>query len=64
VLLFTSRIDHVVPPSTGDFLEGALGASVTRIMLEQSHHVATLDYDAELIASETIDFMKKVVVPL
>ena len=64
VLMFTSRTDHVVPPTTGDFLEGALSAPVTRIMLEQSHHVATLDYDAELIATATIEFMNKVVVPL
>jgi carboxylesterase len=64
VLMFSSRTDHVVPPSTGDFLEGALSAPVRRIMLEQSHHVATLDYDAELIAEETIEFMNKVVVPL
>jgi esterase/lipase len=33
-------------------------------MLEKSHHVATLDYDAELITEETIEFMNKVVVPL
>jgi carboxylesterase len=64
VLLFTSRTDHVVPPTTGDFLEGALRAPTRRIMLERSHHVATLDYDAELIAEETIEFMNKVVVPL
>jgi carboxylesterase len=64
VLMFTSRTDHVVPPTTGDFLEKALDVPLRRIMLERSHHVATLDYDAELIAEETIEFMDKVVVPL
>jgi carboxylesterase len=64
VLMFTSRTDHVVPPSTGAFLEGAISAPTERVMLEQSHHVATLDYDAELIATGTIEFMQKVVVSL
>jgi carboxylesterase len=64
VLMFTSRTDHVVPPTTGDFLEGVITAPLERVMLEKSHHVATLDYDADLIATGTIEFMHKVVVPL
>jgi carboxylesterase len=64
VLLFSSRVDHVVPPSHGDYLAASLSAPLERIMLERSYHVATLDYDADLIAQATIGFMKKVVVPL
>jgi carboxylesterase len=64
VLMFTSRTDHVVPPTTGDFLEVVITSPIERVMLEQSHHVATLDYDAELIARATIEFLQKVVVPL
>jgi carboxylesterase len=64
VLLFSSRIDHVVPPSNGDYLATHICAPLERIMLEKSFHVATLDYDADLIAQATVDFMKKVVVPL
>jgi carboxylesterase len=64
VLLFSSRTDHVVPPSTGAFLQATLKAPVERVMLERSHHVATLDYDADVIAEKTIDFLAKVVVPL
>jgi carboxylesterase len=64
VLMFTSRTDHVVPPTTGDFLEKTLTAPVERIMLEKSHHVATLDYDAERIAAATIEFMSNAVVAL
>jgi carboxylesterase len=62
--LFSSRVDHVVPPSHGDYLAASLSAPLERIMLERSYHVATLDYDADLIAQATIGFMKKVVVPL
>ena len=64
VLLFSSRVDHVVPPSHGDYLAANLTAPLERIMLERSYHVATLDYDAELIATTTVDFMKKVVAPI
>jgi carboxylesterase len=64
VLLFSSRTDHVVPPSTGDFLEATLTASCDRVMLERSLHVATLDYDADEIAERTIDFIAKVAAQL
>ncbi len=46
VLLMTSRVDHVVPTSHGDFLAGALSGPVERVVLERSRHVATLDLDA------------------
>ena len=62
VLLFSSRVDHVVPPSTGDFLQATLTSPLEQVVLERSHHVATLDYDADEIARKTIDFMAKVVV--
>lgn len=61
VLLFSSRIDHVVPPSHGDYLAAHLSAPLKRVMLERSFHVATLDFDADLIEQVTIGFMKKVV---
>lgn len=64
VLLFSSRVDHVVPPAHGDYLSANLTAPMERIMLERSYHVATLDYDADLIEQATIEFMKKVVAPL
>jgi len=64
VLLFSSRVDHVVPPSNGDFLVEQLSAPLERVMLERSYHVATLDYDAALIEEKTLEFMEKVVVAL
>jgi carboxylesterase len=64
VLLMSSPQDHVVPPATGDHLVAALGAgdgaSVERVTLERSFHVATLDHDADLIAQRTLDFLARV----
>lgn len=64
VLLFSSIVDHVVPPSNGNFLEDVLFGRIQRVMLDHSFHVATLDHDAEEIQDKTLEFMKKVVVPL
>jgi carboxylesterase len=59
VLLFSSRNDHVVPVSTGEFLEATLRGPLERVMLERSFHVATLDYDAEAIVRRSVDFMER-----
>jgi carboxylesterase len=59
VLLFSSAVDHVVPTSTGAYLEGVLTAPLERVMLERSHHVATLDYDCALIVRRTTEFMER-----
>ena len=56
VLLFTSQVDHVVPPASSDLLAARVAGPVERVALERSYHVATLDYDAELIEARTVDF--------
>jgi carboxylesterase len=54
VLLFRSRIDHVVEPVNAQILlEGISSTDVTDRVLEDSYHVATLDNDAELIFTES-----------
>ena len=50
-LLLSSREDHVVDPVSGDVLEQKAGGPVERVFLENSYHVATLDWDAPLIES-------------
>jgi carboxylesterase len=58
-LLLTSREDHVVPPMNGPLILEELGSTDKRLLwLEQSYHVATLDNDKELIASETLAFIR------
>jgi carboxylesterase len=60
VLLFSSRDDHVVPPTNGDFLVEHLSGAIERIWLDRSYHVATLDYDRDEIESRTVSFVSAV----
>ena len=60
VLLFSSTQDHVVPPSNGDLLERSVSGPIDRVLLENSYHVATLDYDAEKIVQEMTQFLTRV----
>lgn len=58
VLLFTSDVDHVVDPSSADLIVHRITrAAVTHRRLTRSHHVATLDFDAELIFAESASFV-------
>jgi carboxylesterase len=56
VLILTSREDHVVPPTSSDVLAGAVAGPVERVMLERSYHVATLDFDRDLVEKRTVEF--------
>jgi carboxylesterase len=60
VLLLTSLQDHVVEPAQSDFLAGAVAGPVERVSLERSYHVATLDFDKDVIAERTIEFVRKI----
>lgn len=59
-LILTSVDDHVVAPADSDHLAGLLGGPVDRISLERSYHVATLDYDKDLINEAVVDFARRV----
>jgi carboxylesterase len=59
--LLHSRVDHVVEPVNSEVILGAISATdVTEVVLEKSYHVATLDYDAELIYAESVRFIERV----
>ena len=60
LLLLTSPEDHVVEPASSDHLAASVSGPVERVSLDRSYHVATLDYDKELIAERTIAFVRKV----
>ena len=60
LLLLTSPEDHVVEPASSDHLAASVSGPVERVSLDRSYHVATLDYDKELIAERTIAFVHKV----
>jgi carboxylesterase len=59
VLLFRSRVDHVVEPMSGRLLRaGASATEVTEVILEESYHVATLDHDAPAIFAGSLEFVR------
>ena len=60
LLLLTSPQDHVVEPVQSDFLAESYGGPVERITLERSYHVATQDYDKDLIFAESVAFAHRV----
>lgn len=61
LLVLTSAQDHVVDPADSRLVvEGVASADVEHVILERSYHVATLDYDADLIAERAERFTRRV----
>jgi carboxylesterase len=60
VLILSSREDHVVPPSSSDVLAEGVAGPVERVTLERSYHVATLDFDRDLVEKRTVEFALRV----
>jgi carboxylesterase len=61
LLLMNSPQDHVVQPEQAEYLAATYGGPVERITLERSYHVATQDYDKDLIVAEALAFAQRVV---
>ncbi|MEZ5216024.1 MAG: alpha/beta fold hydrolase [Ilumatobacteraceae bacterium] len=59
LLLMTSPQDHVVDPSNSDHLAETAGGPVERVSLERSYHVATLDFDRDLVIERVLDFLRR-----
>jgi len=60
LLLMNSPQDHVVEPAQAEFLADAYGGPVERVTLERSYHVATQDYDKDLIEERAVAFARRV----
>lgn len=59
ILLFTSRVDHVVDPLSARLLHGgAVRTTIEHVWLEDSYHVATMDNDARTIFEGSTDFLR------
>jgi carboxylesterase len=59
IRMYRSVEDHVVEPLSAKLLRaGATSTSVEEIMLENSYHVATIDYDAPTIFAGSVDFFQ------
>ena len=60
VLVFTSVVDHVVEPVNSEILlAGVASSDTTRVPLENSYHVATLDNDAPAIFARSVDWIRE-----
>lgn len=58
-LVFQSRDDHIVAPDNAPFIMDNLGTQEKQLSwLENSYHVATLDNDKELIATQLLQFIR------
>ncbi len=60
MLLFNSPEDHVVPATDSDFLAEAVSGPVERISCDRSYHVATQDYDKQMIFDRSVEFVGRV----
>ena len=61
ILLFRSIQDHVVSAASSEFiLHEAKSVDKKVVLLNNSYHVATLDYDAEIIHQESLAFIQRV----
>ena len=60
VLLMTSPQDHVVDPRNSDVAAERVSGPVERVTLERSYHVATLDYDKDVIFERSVEFARRV----
>lgn len=57
-LIFSSEVDHVVPPENSQYIYDTIRSEdKTLHSLENSYHVATIDYDKELIVSKCLQFI-------
>jgi len=61
VLLFRSTQDHVVEASNATWIAEHVGSSdVELVELSRSFHVATLDYDADVITEMSLAFVRRI----
>jgi carboxylesterase len=61
IRLYRSVQDHVLDPLSARLLKsGTTATTVDEVLLEDSYHVATLDYDAERIFAGSLEFIRAV----
>ena len=60
ILVFVSRNDHVVEPANSEYLAANVGGDCELVWLDRSFHVATQDFDRDLITSRSAAFVAQV----
>jgi carboxylesterase len=62
MLLFQSKVDHIVEASNAEWIWNNVSSTdKERVLLQNSFHVATLDHDAPLIEDMSIDFVQRLI---
>jgi carboxylesterase len=62
VIIFKSKEDHVVPKISATYTINNIGSKQKELIwLENSYHVATIDFEKDLLAAKSIEFIKKIV---
>lgn len=60
LIVLHSAQDHVIEPSNSEFiLDNVASKDKEEVVLADSFHVATLDYDAEIIVRDSIAFVRR-----
>lgn len=60
VLMFKSLEDHVIPVSSTKYTFDKIGSSDKKIIwLDNSYHVATQDFDKDIIVEKSLGFMER-----
>jgi len=59
-LVIVSEQDHVVAPESSDHIVACLGGPSEKVVLTRSYHVATIDFDRDLINERAVDFARRV----
>ncbi len=60
VLLFKSKMDHITPVKSTLYVFNKISSKEKELIwLNNSYHVATLDYDKDIIIKKSIKFIKK-----
>jgi carboxylesterase len=60
LIVLHSAVDHVIEPSNSEhILANVFSTDKEEVVLADSYHVATLDYDAEVIVRDSIAFVRR-----
>lgn len=59
-LILSSSNDHVAPPKSSEHLRDTTGGRFEFVTLERSFHVATQDFDQDLISERSLAFIGQV----
>jgi carboxylesterase len=58
ILLVRSVNDHIQGPKNGEMIRERTRSTIEDLELDRSYHVATIDYDAERIFANSVDFIE------